>query len=70
MKRYGEMELDQNLTNTIAFYMDDEKRETVHAKLAPCIPEEFCTDILSLIRILRSSRKSDLASKCKWKRKR
>ena len=42
MKRYGEnFELTQELMDTIASYMDDDKREQVHAELAPCEPEEF-----------------------------
>lgn len=42
MKRYGQIfELTQDLMNTIASYMDDEKRENLHTKLAPCSPEDF-----------------------------
>ncbi|MBD5469112.1 MAG: hypothetical protein HDR21_13300 [Lachnospiraceae bacterium] len=42
MKRFGEeFELTQDLMNTIAGYMDDEKREALHVKLAPCAPEIF-----------------------------
>lgn len=42
MERYGkETKINQELMNTIASYMDDDKRETVHAELAPCEPEEF-----------------------------
>lgn len=49
MKRYGKnFELTQELMNVIATYMDDDKRETVHAELAPCEPEEFLTRYLEL----------------------
>lgn len=42
MKRYGEeIEIDTELMDTIATYMDNEKREQVHRELAPCTPEEF-----------------------------
>ena len=42
MKKYGEnFELTQELMDTIASYMDDEKREQVHFELAPCDPEEL-----------------------------
>lgn len=42
MKRYGEeIEINTELMDTIATYMDNEKREQVHRELAPCIPEEF-----------------------------
>lgn len=42
MKRYGEVfELTQDLMDTIAGYMDDEKREALHVQLAPCAPEVF-----------------------------
>ena len=42
MKRYGEeIEMTQELMDTIATYMDDEKREQVHRELAPCSPEAF-----------------------------
>ena len=51
MKRYGKnFELTQELMNVIATYMDDDKRETVHAALAPCEPEEFLTRNLELDR--------------------
>ena len=49
MKRYKEdFELTQELMDTIASYMDDDKRETVHAELAPCEPEEFLKRYLEL----------------------
>ena len=42
MKRFGEdFKLTQELMDAIASYMDDDKREQVHAELAPCEPEEF-----------------------------
>lgn len=42
MTRYGEeFEMNQDLMDTIATYMDDEKREQVHSELAPCSPEIF-----------------------------
>ena len=42
MKRYGEeIEMTQDLMDTIATYMDDEKREQVHNEIAPCSPEYF-----------------------------
>lgn len=42
MTRYGEeIEMSQDLMDTIDTYMDDEKREQVHRELAPCSPEEF-----------------------------
>lgn len=42
MTRYGEkFELNQDLMDAIATYMDDEKREQVHNEIAPCSPEEF-----------------------------
>lgn len=34
--------------NTIASYMDDETRETVHHELAPCTHEEFLKRYLEL----------------------
>ena len=34
--------------DTIASYMDDEKREDVHLELAPCEPEEFLKRYLEL----------------------
>lgn len=49
MERYGkETKINQELMNTIASYMDDDKRETVHAELAPCEPEEFLKRYLEL----------------------
>ena len=49
MKRYGEdFKLTQELMDTIASYMDDDKREQVHAELAPCEPEEFLKRYLEL----------------------
>ena len=42
MRRYGEeFNMNQELMDTIATYMDDEKREQVHFELAPCAPEAF-----------------------------
>lgn len=42
MTRYGEeFEMNQDLMDTIATYMDDEKREQVHSELASCSPEVF-----------------------------
>lgn len=34
--------------DTIASYMDDDKREQVHFELAPCDPEEFLKRYLEL----------------------
>ena len=49
MKRFGEyFELTKELMDTIASYMDDDKREQVHAELAPCEPEEFLERYLEL----------------------
>ena len=49
MKRYGEnFELTEEVLNTIAYYMDDDKRERVHFELAPCEPEEFLKRYLEL----------------------
>ncbi len=49
MKRYGEeFTLTQELMDTIASYMDDEKRESVHFELAPCEPEKFLKRYLEL----------------------
>ena len=49
MKRCKEdFELTQELMDTIASYMDNDKRETVHAELAPCEPEEFLKRYLEL----------------------
>lgn len=33
--------LTQELLDTIATYMNDEIRESVHIELAPCTPKEF-----------------------------
>lgn len=42
MKRYGtEHELTQEELDIIATYMDDEIREDIAFKLAPCTPETF-----------------------------
>ena len=44
MTRYDEpYTLDQSTLDAIAIYMDDDIRETVHAELAPCTPDEFLT---------------------------
>lgn len=49
MKRYNEeVAISNELMDTIAGYMDDEKREQVHAELAPCTPEEFLTRYIEL----------------------
>ena len=49
MKRYGEnFKLTQKLMDTIASYMDDDVRETVHGEIAPCEPKEFLTRYLEL----------------------
>lgn len=49
MTRYGEkFDLKQDLMNTIATYMDDDIRETVHQELAPCTPEKFLKRYLEL----------------------
>lgn len=40
--------IDQELMNTIATYMDDEKRKQVHFELAPCSQEEFLKRYLEL----------------------
>ena len=42
MKKYNEeLVISNELMDTIAGYMDDEKREQVHAELAPCAAKEF-----------------------------
>lgn len=42
MKRYGEsFILKQDLMDTIAFYMDDDIREDLHFRIAPCSPDLF-----------------------------
>lgn len=49
MKRYGEeAKISQELMDAISQYMDDDKRELVHAELAPCEPEEFIERYLEL----------------------
>ena len=49
MTRYGEeYKLSEELLDTIATYMDDDKREKVHFELAPCEPEEFLRRYLEL----------------------
>ena len=49
MKRYGEnFKLTQEPMDTIASYMDDEKRENVHFELAACKQEEFLKRYLEL----------------------
>lgn len=49
MKRFGEdFKLTQELMDAIASYMNDDMRETVHAELAPCEPEEFLKRYLEL----------------------
>ncbi len=40
--------IDQKTMDTIASYMDDDIRETVHFELAPCTPEEFLIRYLNL----------------------
>ena len=49
MKRYNEeFAISTELMDVIASYMDDEKRERVHAELVPCTPEEFLTRYIEL----------------------
>ena len=49
MKRYGEnFKLTEEVLDTIASYMDDDKRERVHFELDPCKPEEFLKRYLEL----------------------
>lgn len=49
MTKYGEeYKLSEELLDTIATYMDDDKREKVHFELAPCEPEEFLKRYLEL----------------------
>lgn len=49
MTRYDEpYTLDQPTLDAIAIYMDDDIRETVHAELAPCTPDEFLTRYVEL----------------------
>lgn len=45
MTIYGR-KITQDDMNNIATYMDDEIRETIHSKLAPCEPEEFISAYL------------------------
>lgn len=40
--------ITDKLMNTIATYMDDDIRETVHHELAPCTHEEFLKRYLEL----------------------
>lgn len=40
--------MTQEKMDEIATYMDDEKREQVHAELAPCAPEDFLRRYLEL----------------------
>jgi hypothetical protein len=40
--------LNMKTMNIIASYMDDDKREEVHAELAPCTNEEFLKRYLEL----------------------
>lgn len=47
MKIHGE-KLTQKHLDVIGTYMDDDIRETVHAELAPCTPEEFLSRYLEL----------------------
>lgn len=47
MKVYGRAITQEDL-NMIASYMDDGKRELVHARFAPCTPEEFLTEYIKL----------------------
>ena len=42
------MSIPMKTMNAIGSYMDDEKREQVHAELAPCEPEEFLRRYLEL----------------------
>lgn len=42
------VEITDELMNTIATYMDDDIRETVHYELAPCTHEEFLKRYLEL----------------------
>ena len=49
MTRYNaHYTLDQSTLDAIAMYMDDDIRETVHAELAPCTPDEFLTRYVEL----------------------
>lgn len=47
MKRYGEsFILKQNLMDTIASYMDDDIREDLHFRIAPCSPDLFLREYI------------------------
>jgi len=47
--RYGEkLNFTNELMQIIASYMDDNKREVVHAELAPCTNEAFLKKYLEL----------------------
>lgn len=49
MERYGvEIAVDQELIDTLAVYMVDEKRERVHFEIAPCEPDVFLMRYLEL----------------------
>ena len=43
-----EVSIPMTTMNAIGSYMDDEKREQVHAELVPCEPEEFLRRYLEL----------------------
>ena len=52
-RKGGEMmrkcaKINHDLMDTIATYMDDDIRETVHFELAPCTPEEFLIRYIEL----------------------
>lgn len=47
MKRYGEsFILKQDLMDTIASYMDDDIREDLHFRIAPCSPDLFLREYI------------------------
>lgn len=47
MKRYGEsFILKQDLMDTIASYMDDNIREDLHFRIAPCSPDLFLREYI------------------------
>jgi hypothetical protein len=47
MLRFGRrFELKQELMDNIATYMDDDIREDLHCKLAPCEPELFLQEYI------------------------
>lgn len=47
MLRYGkEFTLTQELLDVIATYMDDDIRESLHYKLAPCEPDVFLKEYI------------------------